>query len=291
MPTFASSLPLTGRRALQPNVGSRPGLIRVRLLPFWGQTRHSARMIDLHLDGQIARFTLNRPEVRNALALRHWQGLADALPQIAESGARLLVVSGAGGAFSAGADLSEFETFLDDAAARTAFRQAMRAAMEGLAALPIATIAWIDGPCFGAGVALAMACDLRLAAPAARFAITPAKMGIGYPQEDVARLVALVGPGWASRLLFTGAPIDAATAAQIGLIEGIADSPDALIAEIAACDPGSVAMLKRGIGLAVDGVAADAEQDARFDSMLGSDVLRDRLSRRRAPPGLPPASP
>lgn len=248
-------------------------------------------MIDLHFDGPVARLTLNRVEARNALAVRHWQALAGALPQVAASGAQLLVVSGAGGAFSAGADLSEFETFHDDPAARASFRQAMRAAMDGLAALPVATIAWIDGPCFGAGVALAMACDLRLASPVARFAITPAKMGIGYPQEDVARLVALVGPGWAPRLLFTGSAIDAATAERIGLVESVADSADALIAEIAACDPGSIAMLKRGIGLARGGLASDAAQDLRFDEMLGSDILRDRLSRRRAPTGLPPATP
>lgn len=248
-------------------------------------------MIDLHIDGPLARLTLNRPEVRNALAIRHWQALAETLAQVATSGAQVLIVSGAGGAFSAGADLSEFETFLDDPAARTAFREAMRSAMDGVAALPLATIAWIDGPCFGAGVALAMACDLRLASPTARFAITPAKMGIGYPQEDVARLVSLVGPGWASRLLFTGAAIDAATAERISLIEGMLDSPDALIAEMAACDPGSIAMLKRGIGLARGGIASDPEQDARFDAMLGSEILRDRLSRRRAPADLPPATP
>ena len=248
-------------------------------------------MIDLHIDGPVARLTLNRPAVRNALALRHWQALADALPRVAAADAQVLILSGVGGAFSAGADLSEFQTFLDDPAARTAFREAMRTAMDTLAALPLATIAWIDGPCFGAGVALAMACDLRLASSAARFAITPAKMGIGYPQEDVARLVALVGPGWASRLLFTGASIDGSTAERIGLIESVADSPDALIAEISACDPGSIAMLKRGIGLARGGSASDAEQNSRFDAMLGSDILRDRLSRRRAPAGLPPATP
>ena len=169
-------------------------------------------MIDLHIDGAVARLTLNRPEVRNALAVRHWHALADILPQITASGAQVLLLSGAGGAFSAGADLSEFETFVDEPAARPEFRLAMRTAMDGLAALPLPAIAWIDGPCFGAGVALAMACDIRIASPAARFAITPAKMGIGYPQEDVARLVGLVGPGWASRLLFTGAAIDAATA-------------------------------------------------------------------------------
>jgi enoyl-CoA hydratase/carnithine racemase len=246
-------------------------------------------MIDLHIDGPVARLTLRRPETRNALAVRHWQELAEALPRLTESGAHVLILSGAEGAFSAGADLGEFDTLLDDPAARVAFRQAMRAAMDGLAALPLATLAWIDGPCFGAGVALAMACDLRLASPAARFAITPAKIGIGYPQEDVARLVALVGPGWASRLLFTGTPIDAVMAERIGLVEGIADTPDVLLAGLAAADPGSVKMLKRGIGLARQGIVPDEGQDAGFDALLGSDVLRDRLSRRRAGRGLPPA--
>lgn len=248
-------------------------------------------MIDLHIDGGVARLTLNRIEARNALAVRHWRSLADAVGQVGGSGARLLVVSGAGGAFCAGADLNEFSTFLDDPAARADFRVAMRAAMDALAALPIATMAWIDGPCFGAGVALAMACDLRFAASGSRFAITPAKMGIGYPQEDVARLVALVGPGWSSRLLFGGGAIDGATAQRIGLIEEVVQSPEAMIAEVAACDPGSIAMLKRGIGLARGGTASDGQQDQSFDAMLGSEILRDRLSRRRAPAGLPAATP
>lgn len=241
-------------------------------------------MIDLRFVGAVARLTLDRPQARNALAVRHWQALADAAGEVAASDARLLVLSGSGGAFSAGADLTEFPTFLDDSAARAAFRAAMRAGIDAVAALPIATIAWIDGPCFGAGVALAMACDLRIAAPGARLAITPAKMGIGYPQQDVARLVDLVGPGWASRLLFTGGAIDAATALRIGLVEEVLDTPDALITALAAADPGSIAMLKRGIAL---GTAQDDEQDARFDDMLGGDVLRDRLSRRSAARGLP----
>lgn len=248
-------------------------------------------MIELSQDGPIARLVLDRPQVRNALAVRHWEALAEALAQVGESGARLLVLSGAGGAFSAGADLSEFTQLQADAQARTRFREAMGAAIEALAQLPIATIAWVDGPCFGAGVALAMAADLRIASPAASFAITPAKMGIGYPQGDIARLVALVRPGWAARLLFTGAPIDAASAERIGLIEGIEDNPDALAEAILACDAGSIAMLKQGIRLARGGVASDARQDGAFDDLLGSPALAERLSRRRASRALPPSKP
>jgi enoyl-CoA hydratase/carnithine racemase len=247
-------------------------------------------MIKILHEGPIARLILDRPEARNALAVGHWEALARTLSQVRESDARLLVVSGAGSAFSAGADLTEFSELQADPAARTRFRLAMRGACEALAELPIATVAWIDGPCVGAGVALAMAADLRIASPAATFAITPAKIGIGYPQEDVARLVGLVGPGWAARLLFTGAPVDAATAERIGLIEAVVDQPgcEALVEAVLACDPCSIAMLKRGIGLARRGIASDEGQDSSFDALFGSPVLAERLSRRRAGRPLPP---
>lgn len=246
-------------------------------------------MIELTCDGPVARLMLVRPETRNALAVRHWEELAATLRRLGD--ARVLVLSGSGGAFSAGADLSEFASLQADAAACLRFRRAMRAALDGLAALPLATVAWIDGPCFGAGVALAMACDLRLASSAARFAITPAKIGIGYPQEDVARLVRLVGPGWASRLLLTAATIDAATAARIGLVEEVAQPAvlEALLEALIASDAASIAMLKRGIARAAEGISADAEQDRRFDELLASDALAERLSRRRAGRGLPPS--
>lgn len=245
-------------------------------------------MIEITCAGPVTRLRLNRPEARNALATRHWEALAAAANKIGD--ARLVVVSGAEGVFSAGADLVEFETFRGDAAACARFRTAMRRGVDALASLPAATLAWIDGPCFGAGVALAMACDIRLASPAARFAITPARMGIGYPQEDVARLVRLVGPGWASRLLFTGAAIDAAAASRIGLVEDVAepDGLQALIDELAAADPASIATLKHAVALAAAGVATDEAQDRRFDTLLGSDAFAGRLSRRRAGRGLPP---
>lgn len=250
-------------------------------------------MIHLEIDGDIARLMLARPETRNALAMRHWQALEQAFGDVASSDARLLVVTGEGGAFSAGADLGEFARFRDDGDARRAFTQGMRGALEALAALPIATLAWIDGPCFGAGVALAMACDLRIAAPHSRFAITPAKMGIGYPQEDVARLVALVGPGHASRLLFTGTAIDAVEALRIGFVEMVGDEAvrDAVIGDLRAAAPTSIAMLKRGIALAGAGETASIDQDMAFDTLLGSDLLANNLSRRRSGRGLPPAKP
>jgi enoyl-CoA hydratase/carnithine racemase len=226
-------------------------------------------MIDLQYDGSVARLVLNRPEVRNALPIAGWEALAERIGSVGGSGAQVLVMSGAAGSFCAGADLAEFDRLRGDASERTRFRLAMRGAIDALRALPIATVARIEGPCFGAGVALAMGCDIRLAAAEAKFAITPARMAIGYPQEDVERLVSLVGPGWAARLLFTGDAIGAAQAEQIGLIEGLADETqtEKMVQSMLACDPGSIAMLKRGVGLG------------------------ERLSRRRSARALPPERP
>jgi enoyl-CoA hydratase/carnithine racemase len=130
-----------------------------------------------------------------------------------------------------------------------------------------------------------MACDIRVAASSARFAITPAKLGISYPQEDIARLVELVGPGQASRLLFSGSTIDGAEAGRIGLVEIVAEDVDTaaagLIDALLANSPASLVALKRGIGLAAKGVASEPEQERLFEDLFGSDGVAGRLARLR----------
>jgi enoyl-CoA hydratase/carnithine racemase len=237
-------------------------------------------MFELETDGDVARLRLARPEVRNAIPLAGWDLLAGKVAEAAAA-ARLIVVEGSDGAFSAGADLSDFGSFRGDETAAAAFRQAMRRGLDALEQAPVPTIALVEGPCYGAGVALAMACDIRLAGSAARFAITPAKMGISYPQEDVHRLVALVGPGHASRILFSSAAIDAAEALRIGLADGEAGELDVLVEALLANDRASLETLKRGIALASRGVENDAEQDRTFDALLTTDALAARLDARR----------
>jgi enoyl-CoA hydratase/carnithine racemase len=242
-------------------------------------------MFDLTLDGAIARLRLDRPEARNAIPAHGWADLARRCAEAASSGARLLILAGTREAFCAGADLADFPAFAADRTTATAFRLVMRKGLDSLRDLPIATIAAIEGPCYGAGVALAMACDIRVAGEGARFAITPAKFGISYPQEDVARLVALVGPGQASRLLLGGGSIDAAEAARIGLVELAQPDADPAVAELAAAilanSRESVAVLKRAVRLAGDGAARDEEQDRRFDALFGSGDFRERLAALR----------
>lgn len=242
-------------------------------------------MFNLTLDGPVARLGLDRPEARNAVPVRDWALLAHRCGEAARAGARLLVLSGSRQAFCAGADLEDFQAFADDPKAAAAFRQLMRTGLDAVRDLRIATVAVIEGPCYGAGVALAMACDLRIAGEGARFAITPAKFGISYPQEDVAGLVALVGTGQASRLLLGAVTIDSAEAERIGLVElraaDVGAAVEALAEAFLANSGESVAVLKRGIRLAAQGSSRDEGQDRNFDSLFGSADFRERLAALR----------
>ena len=242
-------------------------------------------MFRLDRDGDLARLVLDRPEARNAIPAGAWTAPADRLAEAARPPARLLLLSGAGGAFCAGADLGDFPGLQADDVARVRFREEMRLALDRLRDLEIPTVAWIEGPCYGAGVALAMACDLRVAAPSARFAITPARFGLSYPQEDVHRLVELVGPGRAAQLLLTGLPVDAGEALRIGLVEHC-DPPggggvEAIAAAILANDGDSLAALRRAIRLAAAGRRSDPAQDAWFDRLLAAPALARRLEAMR----------
>jgi enoyl-CoA hydratase len=237
-------------------------------------------MFELRTQSDVARITLSRPEARNAVPLAGWDALAGAVREA--NGARVLVLAGSGQAFSAGADLGDLAALSGDSAAAADFRAAMRRGIEAVAALSIPVIALVDGPCYGAAVALALACDLRLAGAGARFAITPAKIGISYPQEDVFRLVSLVGRAQAAKLLYTGAAIDAGEAIRIGLADGRADELDGLVSALTANDPASLATLKRGVALAADGKRSDTGQDAAFDALVASPALAERLAARKA---------
>jgi len=234
-------------------------------------------------DAKTARLTLDRPEARNAIPAAGWRELAALFGQVENSDAQLLIVAGAGEAFCAGADLGDFAALRGDPDACARFRESMRDALDRLRGLPMPTLAHVEGPCYGAGVALAMACDLRIAGRGARFAITPARIGVGYPQEDVHRLVELVGVGQAARLLFTAESVDGAEAVRIGLAE--LDEPaggaDGVAAAILANSAESLADLKRAIRLASEGRRSDAGQDRSFDALIGGAEVGRRLEALR----------
>lgn len=227
-------------------------------------------MIRVARDGALATITLDRGGARNAIPLTGWQQLAGVGPQV--EGASLVVLRSADRVFSAGADLDELARLAREPERRAPFREVMRAGIDAVAALPMPVVALVEGGCFGAAVALVLACDWRIAGPDACFAVPPARLGIGYPAEDVARLSAQVGRSQAARLLFTAQTIDSAEALRIGLIEALAEAPDLAGAH----DLAALRGLKRVLSDPTDPDHA-ARFDASFDSAAFSRFAATRI--------------
>lgn len=133
-------------------------------------------------DGAIGRITFNNPERRNAISFEMWQAIPVALDDfIADEAIRVVVLSGAGDkAFSAGADVSQFESKRSSQDTVAEYNAAITRASVYLKTFEKPTIAKIEGYCLGGGLGVALCCDIRLASDSARFAIPAAKLGLGY---------------------------------------------------------------------------------------------------------------
>jgi len=178
------------------------------------------------IEGPVAWLTFNRPQARNAMTWAMYEGLYAACERVdAEDAVRLFVLLGAGDrAFVAGTDISQFQAFntADDALSyeRNVNRCATR--LEGIQK---PTIAMIRGYCVGGGAAIAMACDLRIASRDARFGVPIARtLGNTLSAQNLARLVALVGPARAKELLFTARFIEADEGRSIGLYTEVVEA-------------------------------------------------------------------
>lgn len=184
----------------------------------------------------VATITLNRPEKRNALNEAMWLGLAEAVRRAdALPDAKIIVIRGAGGHFAAGADISEFDTVYASRERSAQYRAAVENGARAITDAAKPAIAMIEGNCIGGGMAIALACDLRIAAAGARCGITPAKLGIVYSFGDTKRLVDAVGPSKAKDILFTGRIMDAAEANAIGLVDEVHAAEDLEKAVAAKC--------------------------------------------------------
>ena len=178
---------------------------------------------------------------------------------------RILILRAAegSGAFCAGADIKELLANKDDSGWRAANQAEINRVQLQLARANIPTLAFVDGDCVGGGCGLALACDMRIATPQARFGITPGKLGLVYPLHDIKLLVDLVGPGQAKRILFTGSLLDAHEALRIGLVELLADRPDAIVEQVLAASSYSARENKRFVRLVLDGQAEDDDHTLR----------------------------
>lgn len=286
----------TGRRRSRARYDER-GTAREMIVQFPGEKDGPVTDTEpllLTRDGAVATLTINRPDRLNTLTYAMFARLPQVLADAAgQPGLRALVLRGAGArAFSAGADISEFGTTRTTREQATAYDEAVLAAEEAVAAFPLPTIAAVHGHCYGGGCGLAVACDLRFAAAGARFAITPAKLGIVYPLRGTKRLVDLVGPSRAKIILMSGADYSAAQAQSFGLADEVfADPPalDAGVREFTALLASRSGVSQRGakqtIARILDGVthddAAHAElRAAAFASPDYAEGVRAFLDRR-----------
>src|ERR1700728_1483778 len=176
--------------------------------------------ISLLFEPPFARVVLNRPERRNAITRAMWRALP-AIRAAIEARDDLLVtlVEGEGAHFSAGVDIVELGEIYRDAAATRDFGDAMQDGLKALMDLDRPTIAVMRGVAIGAGLGLALACDLRFCADDAHLAITPARLGLIYGHVETRRLIELIGPSRAKDLLFTARRIETDEALAIGLID------------------------------------------------------------------------
>jgi enoyl-CoA hydratase len=188
------------------------------------------------VDGAFAVLTFNRPHARNALTWAMYDALAAACDAVdASADIRVFVVRGAGQAFAAGTDIAQFTT-LSTAADAVAYERRLDAVIDRVEGVSVATIAQVEGVAAGGGCAIALACDLRVCTPAARFGVPIARtLGNCLSAANYARLLALAGPARVKDLLFTGRLIDAAEAAHAGLVTRMAEPEaiDATVAELA----------------------------------------------------------
>ncbi|PHR20561.1 MAG: enoyl-CoA hydratase [Sphingopyxis sp.] len=240
----------------------------------------------LEKKGKIAHLLIDRPNKRNAFTQAMWELFPELLADaVADDAVRVLMVhaSTENSAFCAGADIGEFGAGSTDPEWRAKNQAAIGKVQHDLAQAAKPTIAVIDGDCVGGGCGIALACDMRIAGPQARFGITPAKLGLVYPLHDTKLLVDAVGPSQAKRILFTGQILPAAEALRIGLITILADDPyaeaEALADTMASVSSHSQQMSKHIVRRILDGQADDDEaSSALFDAAFESDDFKEGVS-------------
>jgi enoyl-CoA hydratase len=226
-------------------------------------TADEAPSLTARKDGAIAWLTASNASRMNAWTIEMWRALPSLVAEAAADEAiRVVVVRGEGTrAFSAGADISEFESARTGAAA-SKYDALNDAAFNALIGCPKPTIAMIHGFCLGGGLGLALCCDLRIADDQSQFAIPATRLGIGYNARWVRPLLNAVPPSAAKELLFTGRRFRSAEAEAMGLVNRLTPAGDletvvrALANEIAANAPLSVAAAK----LVIDELVRHPEQ-------------------------------
>jgi len=202
-------------------------------------------MVDVESEGGVTRIFLNRPEKVNALDAAHLEALLLALRSLERNQEmRVVVLGGRGKAFCGGADVKEISRLTASTAA--GFVQKIHAVCEAIRELPVPVIARLHGTVIGAGLEIAAACDLRIAAEGTRFSMPEGRIGIPSVVE-AALLPRLMGSGRAAWLVLTGEAIDARRAYEWGLVEQVGgdDAVDQVVGILLRNDAGALRTQKQ----------------------------------------------
>lgn len=250
------------------------------------------------MDFQVGRlergavFTIKRPDRLNALNRGVWDGLETCLEELERERARFLVVTAEGRrAFSAGSDLKEDVSWDRQAAKNDRVRNLLLRVSQS----PLFSIAAVNGPAYGGGLELALACTVRIAAAEAKFAMPEIRLGLIPSYGGTQFLPAVVGRARAAELMLTGRVLDAREALEWGLVSFVTESGDGLLAKAIALGTevagfsasayGSILRCLPAVGQVPDQAAMDVE-GAELRCVLATDDAREGVAafvEKRAP--------
>ncbi len=227
-----------------------------------------------HADDAFPVVTINRPAKRNCVTYAMWNELARVYHDLGtKREVRAIILTGAGGSFCSGADISEFEDIrsTEDDAAR--YEHAVEAANDAIQRSPKATIAGISGACVGGGCGLALACDFRIADETAYFAIPASRLGVVYELGETRNLLNAVGYAKAKEVLFTAKRYTAQDALAMHLIDEVG-GPDGLRAAKTYAEA-----MRNSAPLTIAGAKTMLDVLSRGDAAQRADEISDAMAR------------
>jgi enoyl-CoA hydratase len=255
------------------------------------------KLVTYRREGYVGFITLNRSQKRNALNLAVWDAIGEAVAEAAaDAEARVFIVRGEGPAFCAGLDLSPDNELIPmisgsaSASQKVKFYRAVKHVQEihnRLERLTRPTIAAIQGHCLGAGLELALCCDIRLCCEGTQFALPEAVLGLITDVGGLQRLPRVVGPAYAREIAFRGSRFDAAWAKEINLVNHLYPDKETLdaraleLAEEIAGNPPLAVQGAKEVFLFDEGEGLDESLDytaARSSMILPSEDLMEALS-------------
>ncbi|WP_192498759.1 enoyl-CoA hydratase [Ornithinimicrobium pratense] len=233
------------------------------------------------VEGPVLAVTFNRPEARNAMTWAMYEALVQACARVnADESLRVLLLRGSGGAFVAGTDISQFLEF-EDGSDGVRYEERVEEIVSTLASVDAVTVAAVEGACVGGGLALAAACDLRVADETAFFGVPIARtLGNCLSAPNVDRLVRLMGRGTAGELLLLGRLLPAARMLDVGFVQEVAPTEgfNAMVSEVVgrlAAHAPLTLWASRSMLRATAGVPLPTTEEEMIARVYGSEDFRD----------------